>query len=1102
MKKQRDRIYTIATAHLDTSWLWTYERSVKEYIPDTFVKNLDLLDKYPEYKFNFEGSLRYELLKEYYPDLYERLKKYIADGRWNPCGSCFENGDVNIPSPEALTRNILYGNGFFRAEFGKESNDIFIPDCFGFGRALPSVAAHSGLTGFSTCKLPWGAAVDIPFDIGFWKGPDGKGVWSAINPFSYTTIMKDVRNNERITDKLDSNKKKYGLDKTFVYHGNGDRGGAPKESSIKVVVDSARQNESSDTEVLSATTKEFFDDICAMSEEQKNALPVWESEFLMTRHGTGSYTSRTPTKRWNRRNELLADAAERFTSAAAVYGLRDYPQYGFDAAWKRVITHHFHDDITGTSFEECYKRSYSDYVQSMNTFSAEYTASCKALSRMLDTSFVKGIPVVVSNPVESASSRREAVSVLLDSDAADFAVYDRKGNAVAAQTKSENGKRRVTFIAEVPSCGLAVYDVVPCERTEKITSEISVSTGSLENKFIKVTIDENGDISSVYNKKLDKELLSAPIKNAILNNVHSFDWPAWEVKYEDIKEAPYMYPSAPEIKIKDNGPALCSVEIIRKANKSTFTSVISLDAESEFVTVYNETDWREEASLLKTEFRLSSENENANYDIGLGYTKRGNNTERLYEVPAQKWADITDKDGSFGVSVFSDSRTGWDKPDNSTLRLTCVHTPFANYRHECSQHVMDMGLNRYSYAVFGHSGEPAMASAYAERFCQPMHSFVADKHSGGVADGFSFVKVSNERVRISALKKAQENDNTVIRLVEASGKRQENVSVEFSVPVSKAYAVTGDEKLIKEIEVTDGRLVFDADANSINSFMLVFEKNSSADGILQESVALRFTDCGITRNESRKDSTLKNGISAPCEMLPEKFNFAGIDYSLSKEEKNCIACDGQNISVPDGADTLHLLLTSLGGDVKAEFLCDENKFIASVQSHDEAPGTWDLMREKITGYIKPCPQALTVTHTHSPDGDMIAKQLYLYSIAIPVRGVAAVKLPVNKDIVVFAATAIKNDTYFIKGDEHFDTLEKREFDYTFSDYAVKHSRRNAIERVLDKLFDRDFCVHFVMEGCYNKNSLGDLYYIINNKVIDGIKNDKRVKKLIESRKAK
>lgn len=1102
MKKQRDRIYTIANAHLDTSWLWTYEKTIEEYIPDTFRRNFALLEKYPEYKFNFEGSLRYELLKEYYPDLYEELKKYISGGRWNPCGASYENGDVNIPSPEALIRNILYGNSFFRNEFGTESNDIFIPDCFGFGKALPTIAFHSGLKGFSTCKLPWGSSVGIPFDIGFWRGPDGNGVWSAIKPFSYTSIMKNIRENKRITDKLDDNKNKYGLGKTFVYHGNGDRGGAPKEASIREVVDCVKKNNNSDIEVFSATTKEFFEDISSMSDAEKNALPVWDSEFLMTRHGTGSYTSRTVTKRWNRRCELLADAAERFSVASMVCGLKEYPQYGLDSAWKKVIAHHFHDDITGTSFEECYKRSHSDYVQAMNTFSAEYTASCKVLAKLTDTSSFNGFPVVVSNPDESEFPRVEAVSIFIESSSDSFAVYDRTGNKVPAQTKNEDSKmKKITFLAEVPSCGIAVFDVVSADKTDKFETELKISENLIENKKLKVLINENGDISSIYDKRIQKEMLKEPIRMAILNNVHSFDWPAWEIKYEDIISKPYAYPANPEIRIKDAGPVLCSLEIIRKVNDTVFIQVISLDAESEYVSVYNETDWREEASLLKAQFSFAVENEKANYDIGIGYTGRGNNTSGLYEVPAQKWADITSDDDGFGVSVFSDSRTGWDKPDNSTLRLTCIHTPFANYRHECSQHIMDMGLNRYSFAVYPHNGKPDHASFYADRFCQPMHTFITDTHGGIFTDNISFVSVDNDMVRISALKKAQENENIIIRLVETSGEHQENVVAQFLYPVKSAYKVSGDEKILSEFPVTDGKLQFSADANSVNSFMLIFEKAEIAEKTVQQTINLEFNACGITDNTSRKESTLPNGISIPREMLPESLDFAGIRYTFCKEDKNCILCDGEEITVPEGFDTIHFLLTSLDGDRTVDFASEENRYTVTVQSFDEAPGMWDLMRSRQTGYIKPYPQALTVSHTHSPEKDIIGKQFYVYHAEIPLNGKASVKLPVDKNIVIFSATVEKGSNLFVKGDEHFDRLDKRKFDYTFSDYAKKHSQRKLFEKILDKFTDRTFCVHFTMEGCYNKNSLGDLYFILNN-IADRLMYGKRKKKLLDSRKVK
>ncbi len=106
--------------------------------------------------------------------------------RWRLAGSWIDAVDTNMPSPESLFRQALYAQRFFRQEFnGKEPKDIYLPDCFGFGFALPSIAAHSGLIAFSTQKLTWGRP--IPFPIGRWKGVDGSEIIAELNPGSYGT---------------------------------------------------------------------------------------------------------------------------------------------------------------------------------------------------------------------------------------------------------------------------------------------------------------------------------------------------------------------------------------------------------------------------------------------------------------------------------------------------------------------------------------------------------------------------------------------------------------------------------------------------------------------------------------------------------------------------------------------------------------------------------------------------------------------------------------------------------------------------------------------------------------------------------------------------
>ena len=183
-------LQVVATAHLDTQWRWTVRDTIDDFLPETMRGNFALFEKYPGYVFSFEGAFHYALMKEYYPAEWERLKGYVRAGRWKVAGSWVDAADTHVPSPESLVRQTLYGNGFFRRELGVTSRDVYLPDCFGFSFALPSVAAHCGLTAFSTQKLTWGAAMKIPFDVGLWEGVDGSSLLASVNPGDYASELK------------------------------------------------------------------------------------------------------------------------------------------------------------------------------------------------------------------------------------------------------------------------------------------------------------------------------------------------------------------------------------------------------------------------------------------------------------------------------------------------------------------------------------------------------------------------------------------------------------------------------------------------------------------------------------------------------------------------------------------------------------------------------------------------------------------------------------------------------------------------------------------------------------------------------------------------
>jgi alpha-mannosidase len=224
-------LYVTATAHLDSQWNWTVQDTIRQYVPSTFYTNFKYFDQYPDYTFTYEGAIHYMWFKEYHPDDWPTLQKYVANGRWRLAGSWIDAVDTNIPSPESLMRQALYGQHFFRQEFGKVSRDVYLPDCFGFGFALPSIAVHSGLQAFTTQKLTWGSSVPIPFPVGRWRGVDGSEVVANLNPGDYVTkITSDISADPKWSNDLTP--VGAGAKIGFRLFGTGDIGGGPDVNSL------------------------------------------------------------------------------------------------------------------------------------------------------------------------------------------------------------------------------------------------------------------------------------------------------------------------------------------------------------------------------------------------------------------------------------------------------------------------------------------------------------------------------------------------------------------------------------------------------------------------------------------------------------------------------------------------------------------------------------------------------------------------------------------------------------------------------------------------------------------------------------------------------
>ncbi|MCP4453626.1 MAG: hypothetical protein GY809_19370 [Planctomycetes bacterium] len=243
-------LFIVPYTHLDDFWRWSYPQTIRDFLKNTLDDNFEAFEAYPNYEFNWSGASRYQMMREYYPEKYEELKKWVAAGRWHPSGSSWVENDVLIPSTETIIRQILMGTQYFKKEFDEVSLEYMIPDCFGFSWALPSVLNHCGIRGFSTQKLTWESANGIPFNVGRWIGPDGESVIAALNAGNYADAHEHVYSTHKDTLKrLQENQKRSGLPIDYFYMGGGDtnnadRGGVIQRVSLETLKETQATKES------------------------------------------------------------------------------------------------------------------------------------------------------------------------------------------------------------------------------------------------------------------------------------------------------------------------------------------------------------------------------------------------------------------------------------------------------------------------------------------------------------------------------------------------------------------------------------------------------------------------------------------------------------------------------------------------------------------------------------------------------------------------------------------------------------------------------------------------------------------------------------------
>ena len=755
-------------------------------------------------------------------------------------------------------------------------------------------------------------------------------------------------------DRIDRNGRASGLFTDYHYYGAGDIGGAPLEASLRVMEaivtrgstvppslewitarypelpEPLQQREpvkmgDGPVRIVAGTAEQMFLDI---EPGQTSKLPRYQGDLLLTKHSTGVLTSQAYMKRWNRQNELLADGAERASVGAEWLGGRPYPRDRLLRAWQLVLAGQFHDILPGTSLPKAYEYSWNDEVLAMNQFAGILTSASEAIASRLDTQ-AEGTAVVVYNPLEI--EREDVVEAKVSFPGGEpkaVAVVGPDGKEAPAQL-AEGGT--VLFLAKVPSVGYAVYDVRPAGAPAPSTLAITSST--LENHRYRIAIDGNGDVSSIFDKTLEKEILSAPHRLAFQSQMPK-STPAWDFDWKDQKLPPRGFVAGPaKVRILENGPVRVALEITRESEGSRFVQAVRLAAgdPGNRVELANVIDWKSKGAALKATFALDATHPEATYSWGIGSVRRGNNDERMYEVPAQQWFDLTDTSGAHGVTVLSDCKYGVDKPDDNTLRLTLLYSPAIdpenNSRFYPDQATQDWGHHEFVYGLASHDGDRRRAQTdwHALRLNQPLVAFESRSHAGPLGRRFSLLRVSDSRVRVLALKKAEESDEIVVRLAELDGRSAPGVRVTFPSAVTAAREISGAEAPLGRAQVANGDLTVDLPPSGMRSFALkLAPPRAKVAAPRSTPVALPYDLAVATLDGARSVGGFDaSGNALAAEMVPAEIEYAGIRFDLAPAtsgKPNALVARGQALPLPAGKfNRAYVLAAATGGDQPATF---------------------------------------------------------------------------------------------------------------------------------------------------------------------------------------
>ena len=775
------RCFAVGHAHLDTAWMWPLAETRRK-AHRTFANALRLMERFPEFRFLCSQPQQYAWVRESAPGLFAQIARRVAEGRWQPMGSMWVEPDGNLPCGESFVRQVLYGTRWMEAAFGARGRQrlAYLPDTFGFAASLPQIFRLAGLDTFITNKLWWNETNEFPHLYFRWRGIDGTEIVSHLTPgqeYNATNTPFELRRGMKIAARKDD----LGVGVWMQPFGFGDGGGGPTDWNI-LNAQLSRGSEGLPQAEVSGCA-EFIEALHARRGElvrEGRDFPVYEGELYLERH-RGTYTTQARVKRDNAWAEASLRVVEWLSVIAGSPPIRDFAQSGsvpasggsgsvsasMRRAWELTLLNQFHDILPGSSIGEVYEDAARDHAEVRRLCAEVEAGAVAAICTRLDT---RGMtrPVAVFNP--GSGPRSQWVEW------------------------QEGGETRGVWAEDVPALGVKVVDDadrgggLSARNHSPVVRGVSGEFFELANDRLSARIDSHGRVVELHLRE-GESVAAEPLNQLALYDDHPKYWEAWDLDAEAM-ERPRVVDAEGIAEVVTVGAGRPALRVTRAlGTHSRITQTFSLEPGSARLDIDTDVDWREERTLLRALFPTNIAADQATYEIPFGHVTRATRRETAeekarFEVPAHRWMDLSMQ--GRGLAVLNDCKYGHSCHAGvmglSLLRSCKWPDPQA-----------DMGVHRFRYSLMPHQGDWRAAGVDSEAELMVRGVWAVPLVAGRAGEvrkwaPFKIECSGGAAVRVVAVKRAEDGDAVIVRVVESNG-RAGTCRVDWTVPVEAVEQV-------------------------------------------------------------------------------------------------------------------------------------------------------------------------------------------------------------------------------------------------------------------------------------------------------------------------